>query len=501
MKRIFLPLITLLIVMSSCDDTTEGVGTSITDIHDNIEVTTSVLNILSESVVTPSVISRSNTGYLGRIKDIETGSYITSNFMTQFHTLDDYQFPPLDSLISKNDGKVIADSCEVRIYFTSFYGDSLASMKCTLHEFDHPLEEGKKYYSTFSPFENGYIREGGIHKQKTYSLADYTISDNDRWKNLACIPVSLNEPYTDKEGKEYNNYGTYVMQKFYEDKNNFHNSYTFINKVCPGFYVESTNGIGSMAYINLSQLNVYFRYLTTDSISPNYISKYEKDGKLHYIYTGVATFVGTEEVLQKTYVSQNTQELENIAADNSCTYLKTPSGIVTQVTIPVDEIIKGHELDTLNAASFTLKRENNKVLSNYSLPAPTTLLILPSDSVDNFFATNKVADYRSSLLTSFSSSTNSYSFSNISSLIKFMYDAKMNYITSHPGMTEAEYMRAHPNWNKATIVPVTTSYTTVSGSQVLTRVANDMSLSSTRLAGGKNNPSAIKLNVIYSKFK
>lgn len=501
MKRIFLPLFTLLIVLSSCDDTTEGIGASITDIHDNIDVTTATYNVPSESVVNPSVISRSSTGYLGIVKDLETGTYITSNFMTQFHTFDDYEFPEAKDIASKIDGNVIADSCEVRIYFDKFYGDSLASMKCTLHEFDHPLEENKKYYSTFSPIENGYIREGGIHKQKTYTIADFSISDHDRWSNLSCIPFSLNEPYTDTKGNTYNNYGTYVMQKYYENKRYFHNSYSFLHNVCPGFYVEATSGVGSMAYINLTQLNVYFRYETTDSTSNNFINKYSKDGKTYYIYSGVATFTGTDEVLQKTYISQNEDKLNKIAEDKSCTYLKTPSGIVTQLTLPVDEIIKGHEKDTLNSASLILKRENNKIQSNYSLSIPQTLLILPTDSVDNFFASNKVADFRSSLITVYSSTTNSYTFSNIASLVRFMYEAKENYLASHKGMTEDEYVATHPNWNKATVIPVNTAYTASSNAQVLSKVTNDMSLSSTRLEGGKNNPEAIKINVIYSKFK
>lgn len=501
MKRIFFSLVTILAIMSSCDDTTEGVGISISDIHDNIEVSTAEFHVLSESVLNTSVISRSNTGYLGKIKDAETGTYITSNFMTQFHTLDDYEFPASDSIASKIDGKIVADSCEVRIFFTDFYGDSLASMKCTLHEFKKPLEETKKYNSTFSPIDNGYIREGGIHKQKTYTLADYTIGDKDRWQSLANIKIPLNDQYVDKDDNTYNNYGTYVMRKFYEDKKNFHNSYSFIHNVCPGFYVESTSGIGNMAYINLTQLNVYFRYLTPDSISPGYVRKFTENEKTFYEYTGVASFTGTEEVLQKTQISQDNNKLDELVADNSCTYLKTPAGIVTNITLPIDEIMKGHERDTLNSASLTLKRENSKTLNKYSLPAPQNLLILPTDSVEEFFTSNKVANNRSSLLTSFTSSTNSYTFSNIASLVRFMKDCKDKYMKSHPEMTDKDYDTAFPNWNKAAVVPVNMSYTTINGSSVLTKVTNDMSLTSTRLEGGKDNPNAITLKVIYSKFK
>lgn len=58
------------------------------------------------------------------------------------------------------------------------------------------------------------------------------------------------------------------------------------------------------------------------------------------------------------------------------------------------------------------------------------------------------------------------------------------------------------NWNKAVVVPVTTTYTTDAyGTSTLTTVTHDMSMTNTRLVGGSANPNqAIKLSVIYSKF-
>lgn len=502
MKSTIYSLLAILLILTSCDDTTEGLGTSINDSADNLNVSSAIYGIASNSILCGDVVSRSSIGYLGRVKDAETGVSITSDFMTQFHVLTDYEFPTKKEVVSMIDGEVVADSCEVRVFMQSFYGDSLATMKCTLHELDRPLKASEKYPSSFSPIKEGYVREDGIHQQKTYTIADYSITDYDRWTNVRNIRISLNKPYTDKAGKTYNNYGSYVMNKFYENKAFFHNSYAFTNNVCPGFLLESTSGIGSMAYTYLTQLNVYFRYETTDSASNNYVDKYVKeDGKKYYVYNGIATFAGTEEVLQKTFISQDKGELENLVKDNSCTYLKTPAGVLTQVTLPVDDILKGHENDTLNAASIKLMRENNISASEYSFSSPSTVMILPSDSVDSFFANKKVADYRTSFITTFSSSTNSYTFGNIASLIRFMAEKKAEYLEKNPGVSEEQYAILHPNWNKATIVPVTTSYATVNSSSVLSSVSYDMSITSTRLERGtEGNDSPIKLSVIYSKF-
>ena len=54
--------------------------------------------------------------------------------------------------------------------------------------------------------------------------------------------------------------------------------------------------------------------------------------------------------------------------------------------------------------------------------------------------------------------------------------------------------RSSENWNKVVLVPVTID---ASG-----KVSHNMSLNSTRLVGGSENPySPIKITVIYSQFK
>lgn len=484
MKRFFIPLVMLLAVITSCDDTTDGVGVTLTDVSDKIDIASATFNVKSESVLVDSVLSRSSIGYLGKVKDPETGAYITSNFSTQFHTLPNYHFPEADSIASKINGNVIADSAEVIVYFSSHYGDTLSSMKCVLHELDKPFEETKSLFSSFSPMKEGYVREGGIHKQKTYTLTDYSISDQERESTIPNFHIGLNEPYTDKDGKTYNNYGTYIMHKYYENPDFFKNTQTFIKNVCPGFYIESTSGLGCMAYIDLTQLNIYFDYMQGDSI-----------------YHGVASFAGTEEVLQRTNIVQDKNSMKKLIEDETCTYIKSPSGIFTQLTLPVNDILKGHENDTLNTARMTILRENNTITGDYVLPTPNTLLIIATDSIDSFFKENKIADSRNTFISTLNTNNNSYSFGNISTLIRTM-DAKRNaYIKTHPGTTEAEYETLFPNWNKATLIPVNTSYANISSSQVLSRVTNDMSLSCTRLIGGKANPDAIKIDVIYSKFK
>ena len=217
-------------------------------------------------------------------------------------------------------------------------------------------------------------------------------------------------------------------------------------------------------------------------------------------YNNVLKFACTEEVLQKTNITQDEAIIDRLKDEGNHTYLKSPAGLYTQVTLPVDKVFKGHENDTLNTARVTFTRENNTLAKNsYTLSVPQQVMLLPVDSVANFFAKEKIADNRTSYITSYASSTtNGYTFSNISNMMRIMKDAK-----TKSGMTDEQYEALHPNWNKAIIIPVSTKYITVDsyGNTKLIRVAHDMSISSTKLVGGKDNPNVIKMSCIYSKFQ
>ena len=108
--------------------------------------------------------------------------------------------------------------------------------------------------------------------------------------------------------------------------------------------------------------------------------------------------------------------------------------------------------------------------------------MIHTDSISDFFEKQKVANYRNTYLASYGSKTNGYTFNNISILISNLYKNKQ------AGNVSA-------NWNKVTLIPVETTYSTVSStaSQVLTKVTHDMSMSSTRL-----KKDDLKISVIYS---
>ena len=481
--KIWISVLFASILAVSCDDTTDTIGGSLIDDLDHLEITTDTFTVETRSIVADSVLSRNVTGYLGKVRDPETGAYLSSDFMTQFFSIENLTLPAKDSIRSRVDGEIVADSCEITLYYQDFYGDSLSTMKLTACELDKPVPADEKYYSNFDPEKEGYLRKGGYSIDKMYTLADMNISSDNRSSSgyVSNICIRLDKEYTDKDGKTYNNFGTYILRKYYESPSLFKNAYTFINNVLPGFYFKTKGGLGSMAYVYLSQLDVYYQYAYSGTVT--------SDGETKdtlYIGTKTTSFPGTEEVLQTSRIENDKSCIAKMAADNSCTYIKSPAGIFTEMTLPVDDILRSHEKDSINSAKVVLTRMNTTGKNDdYALDAAQTLLMIPKSDIYSFFEQNKVADYKTSFIAYFNSTYNTYTFNNIGSLVKYL---------------DNNADRSNPDWNKVVVIPVTVTLN--SSTNEITKVTHDMSMTSVRLVGGSQNSySPLKISVIYSKFK
>lgn len=454
-------------------------GNTLTSDVDKFTFVTDTFPVSTRSIITDAVLARSSYSYLGRIKDPETGSYLSGDFMTQFTILENDAsdiFIDESRVLSRDaQNKPIADSCKIEILINSYMGDSLAAMKLTVEELGKAVEENKSYYTNFDPEAAGYVRADGLKQNLMYSITDLTESDSVR--NLRhtgslydAISVPLNDSYTDKEGNTYNNYGTYLMQQFYSHPEHFKNSQTFTHEVCPGFYFKTTDGLGMMSEIALIRLVVYYRF-KSDTV----------------VVAEAQYFNGTEEVLQTTHFTNDKKRIALLAAETECTYLKAPDGIFTEVTLPVEDIKRGHESDSLATAKIVFRSMNEQsALSDVILQEPENLLLLERDSFHAFFEHRNLPNNINSYMASYSSSKNSYTFNNISGLINHMY---------------ANRNRSE-NWNKAVLIPVqvTTTASSSTSTGTIATVSNEMRATSVRLVGGKDNKhEPVQISVIYNK--
>lgn len=485
--RLLTVLVIAALTFAACDDTTEGIGGSITNKIDNINISNSAFNVTTKSIVADSVLSRNNTGLIGKMKDPETGNYVKGDYMTQLSVLPTFSVDTLDYIKQANKGSIEADSCYLLVSYNASYGDTIAPMKVTAYEMTKPMAEDKEYYSNYDAFKEGWVSESNQHWSSNYNLSN--TSDVKNFK------IYLNKKYTTKDGKTYKNYGSYIMQTYAEHPEYFKTNYKFLHNVCPGFYIKNVGGTGNMAKIWNTELIFYWTRHKTINKDSTAVS------------IGYNRFDGTEEVLQLNKIENDTENLKKLASKDQekCTYLKSPAGIFTEVTLPIEDIMKGHEKDTLNTATISFPRLNNDNEDNpYNFATPSTILMVQKDSLQSFFEKSKLADNRTSYTASYSSTgtyKNAYTFQNIANLVSAMYKNK--------GKGE--------NWNKVVLVPVNVITTTQGYTTVISKINHDMSLASTRLIVGTDDPDKdyttdkktgkkvasgpIRIKVIYSKFK
>uniref|UniRef100_UPI0035636F44 DUF4270 domain-containing protein n=2 Tax=Prevotellaceae TaxID=171552 RepID=UPI0035636F44 len=473
--RLLTVLVIAALTFAACDDTTEGIGGSITNKIDNINISNSAFNVTTKSIVADSVLSRNNTGLIGKMKDPETGNYVKGDYMTQLGVLPTFSVDTLDYIKQANNGSIEADSCYLLVSYNASYGDTIAPMKVTAYEMTEPMREDQEYYSNYDAFKNGWVNENNQHWSSNYNLSNTS--------NVKNFKIYLNKKYK-KDGKTYKNYGSYIMQTYAEHPEYFKTNFKFLHNVCPGFYIKNVGGTGNMAKIWNTELIFYWTRHKTINKDSTAVS------------IGYNRFDGTEEVLQLNKIENDTENLKKLASQEDWTYLKSPAGIFTEVTLPIDDIMKGHEKDTLNTATISFPRLNNADEDNpYNFATPSTILMVQKDSLQSFFEKSKLADNRTSYTASYSSTgtyKNAYTFQNIANLVSAMYKNK--------GKGE--------NWNKVVLVPVNVITTTQGYTTVISKINHDMSLASTRLKRGVittdsngKETSPIQIKVIYSKFK
>lgn len=484
--RLLTVLVIAALTFAACDDTTEGIGGSITNKIDNINISDSAFNVTTKSIVAGAVLSRNNTGLIGKMKDPETGNYVKGDYMTQLSVLPSFDVDTV-AIKQANNDSIEAYGCYLLISYNANYGDTIAPMKVTAYEMTKPMAEDQEYYSDYDAFKNGWVSESNQHWSSNYNLSNTSDVKN--------FQISLNKPYT-KDGKTYNNYGSYILQTYAKHPEYFKTNYKFLHNVCPGFYIKNVGGTGNMAKIwNTELIFQYRRQYTTKA----------KDGVTDSIIVDSLynRFDGTEEVLQLNKIEN--KNMEQLANQQKWTYLKSPAGIFTEVTLPIEDIMKGHEKDTLNTATISFPRLNNENEDNpYNFATPSTILMVQKDSLQSFFEKSKLADNRTSYTASYSRTgtyKNAYTFQNIANLVSAMYKNK--------GKGE--------NWKKVVLVPVNVITTTQGYTTVISKINHDMSLASTRLIVGTDDPDKdyttdektgkkvasgpIRIKVIYSKFK
>lgn len=474
MKKLlrFIAVMILAVNMTGCDDNTEGLGGSMMPGQDNISINTAMYDATSRSLLAgDSILARTNSAYLGKYTDPTFGTF-EADFLAQFHCVEDFEFP--DNIVGDS-----AVSAEVRLYVNSYFGSETNPCRLSVYPLDSVLQVDMNYYTDINPTDF-YDEAQAPLVSRPYTAVDQTVPDSISGSNGYVPYIRIPLP---------RNFGTDIIRKYQEKdaqgnhigKQYFKNAETFINNVCKGMYFKCDQGDGTILNIQQAQLNITFRYPIKSS-----------SGRVDSVVTVVAQFAGTQEVIQANHFLTDKERLQTLAADGSCTYLKTPAGIFTELTLPLDEIAANHveKGDTLNSVKLTLTRYNitaDENATDFKMSIPQTILMVRKKDMYTFFEKNQVVDNKTSYLASFNANYNTYTFSNLSQLVTNCINEKKK----NAGAVDAD-------WDKVVLIPVVTT-TDTSGNIVTIR--HNLNLTSARLMGGSNPGNELQVRITYSKFE
>jgi len=443
-----------IVAYTSCEDSTETLGSDMMP-HTDLAIGQSQIYDITTCSYSAgdSVLARSSRSYIGQFTDPETGTIMRSDFIAQFHCIEDFSFP--DSIIGDS---II--STELRLFVEKYIGDSLATFKISVYPLTKVMNPDADYYTNINPaaYCDTTAKPMAV---KWFTLSDRTLTEKERTKstylNRITIPLKVN-------------IGTEIWNTWKSHPEYFTDSESWINSNLPGskgFYFKLESGDGALAYINIAQYNIHFRY---------------HDPEEDMDTTGISQFAATEEVIQATHFEN--YNLSQLLADTTCTYIKSPAGIFTMATFPINQINLN---DTINQAKITFTRYNDlNTQTPFRVDIPQYLLMVRLDDYNNgFFERYQLADGNTSYLSKFNAANNTYVFNNISHLLNTMKRELVN-------------GKASPNYNKVLIIPVDPTFDgKVASTANLVKLCHDFSMTSARLVGG-NQP--VKLEVIFSRY-
>ena len=391
------------IIYISCDDTISRIGLGIQPEEDKIVVFDTTVFIDAKTIEVDSVYAKTIKGFLGEIYDPSYG-VIKSSYICQYYP--SVGFTDFDSIV---DNKI--DSVRLNITYASYFGDSLAPMEVTVYPVIKAL--GNHYYTNTNPenfcdMNNPMAKYG--YTARNLNIVDDILQQNGWIYYLSIpLPVEFGQEYFDRV-----------------KRGELTTTAEFLN-FFPGTYLSTTYGTGSLLPIESTDIVLYYtRKITLENTD---------GGDSSAVRVSNAIFSVTNEIIQlNSFKNKNPDFL--LEDNEEKTYIKSPAGVFTELTIPIREIAKGIGKKKFSSVKLSLNAYP-KDEWEYSFSFPGTwysgssstssgftskLLLIEPDSVASFFEKKMVANGQTSYATQFNSSSFSYEFSNIANVVQNAID-------------------------------------------------------------------------------
>lgn len=475
-KILFLSVIALL-SLSSCDESLGEIGSDLMFSRDII-TTKSDSTLLSTCTVRAlpnSIVSNTSDCYLGQYTDTITNIITTCDYLTQFYTVENFNFPK----------GAIADSIELSLYVDSYIGDYV----------DKDSVNNRIAFSVY-PIKDGTRLEGRDEEGK--GLVFYTDVDPTQFVDFSNAPLATYDDtiprlqpltpgtnyYQNIRLKLPKAYGERIVNLYNQHPEYFSETKHFIDNVCAGVYIKYDSGNGAIMKMYTTAMHIFFHYNADGTTCQNIVEgTHAKD--CTDCKSGIKRIAATGEVAQITRTQNNISDLfVELANAGDSTYIYSPAGLFTEVTLPIDEILSKRGDYELNNARISFSSPSSIDSTHVVLP-PDNVLLIPKSQAYSFFTEGRIHDNDSTYLSTIGVSGKKeyyYAFSDISKLVNWM-DA---------------HRTTNTDWDKALLVPVKVISNKVSNgissNNVVYGIYHEFSVGGVRL---KKNP---MLHFVFSKY-
>lgn len=556
MKAKYALIALLAITFFGCDDNTGNLGYGMFPDSDKlINGQLKTYPVTTESVAAGRIYAKTNIGYVGKFTDEIFGTY-QAGFLSTLNCPTGLTFPGVYNGTAFNDKNKITNTMvstksddivlihkdpedvnsevignihtvELYLWYDTYFGDSLTACRLSVYQLDKELEKADEknayYYTDINPNEfYDENDEKSLLGTKAYTAVDLSVKDSIR--NLSTyvpsVHLALEKTTSERIGGEI----LRMFRKAQKSGTAFGNK-EFLDAF-KGIYVKSDYGDGTVLYVDQVQMNVVYKNYAIDSISGKPLKTYDnKNDSTYYAYR---IFNSTREVIQANQL-ENDGKVDQLIKDHTdCTYLKTPAGIFTQATLPVNQISEELSGDTLNAVKLTFSSYNQpSSSSNFGMAAPSNVMLIREKDKESFFANNQLNDGVSSFLTSHNTSTNQYTFSNITRLINACINdrkaaekdikekGRVTYKVYNEDLGKDESKTTNDikeweddtQWDKVVLIPVLVTYDSSSssnGTSNIIGIQHDLKPGYVKLKGGKKGDTEaayqLNLEVVYTNF-
>lgn len=448
------------IIFMACSDDLGSIGNNIQPDGDDIIVGTDTITFddgfsATTAYFNDSIYARTIYGMLGEYLDPTFGK-VKSDYLCEFFCPEDVAFRDENKMKS-------IDSVFLDVQFASFSGDSVSPMGLAVYEVKKSLKPF--FFTSVNPSK--YLTENDGEKphllgQTMFAIQDVhdTVYSSVSTAHIKTIPTRLD---LSLGNRFYNEWKT--------NKETFKNS-DKLKEFFKGVYVTTTFGSGSLIEVESTSLVICYTYNLRNAANTADSSA-----------VGIFRLQVTPEVIQMNRINNSLPKLEDDRATK--TYLKTPAGAYTELTIPLAKILGSVNAgQTINAAELKIKGFTEEE-ERLRLIRPSTVLLINKDSLANFFFNRKLHDAKTSFVVSRSAS-NTYDFGNVASIIN-------HYAKIYEGVTDPTKIK---DLNYL-IIPISVSTSTVNNTTVITDIYNMMMPRSAIL---RTDPSNLKMPIIYSKY-